>query len=91
MPAKKIVGLTEPAGERVEPAAEATLSGSDPIVRVNVIEVSEVATVTSLSEESALAGVKDQLPDASATTPFLTPPIVTSTLLPAVVIPENVG
>lgn len=54
-PMIKSVGLTEPAGARVEPAADAISSGREPMVRVKVIDEEVVATATSLSPVSSVA------------------------------------
>jgi len=56
-PAKIIVGLREPAGASVDPAADAILSGSEPIVKVKPADVLESATRISLSPERTLADV----------------------------------
>ena len=62
----KSVWLTEPAGARVEPPAVAIFSGTAPIVKVKLTVVAPEVMVTALSPESAVAGVHDQLPEASA-------------------------
>lgn len=90
-PPKTSVGFKEPAGASVEPAAEAMLSGSAPIVKVKLAEVLESATKTVLSPERSAVGVNDQFPDASAVTPVLVPFMVTSTVPDAAVRPEKVG
>ncbi len=81
----------EPAGASELALDEAMFAGTDPIVKVNVTDVVEVATVTVLSPESAVGGVNDQLPELFAITPLFWVPIVMSTLPPAVVTPEKVG
>lgn len=60
------VGRIEPAGARVLPPAEATFCGTDPIVRVKETVWEADVTVTTLSPVKSVAGVHDQLPEASA-------------------------
>ena len=85
------VGLIEPAGARVEPPALAILSGRAPIVNVKLTVVVPEVMATAFSPESAVVGVQDQLPEASAVAPNVCGPTVPLTAAPAVVMPENVG
>lgn len=90
-PPKTSVGFKDPAGAKVEPAADAILSGKAPIVKVKLTEVLASATTIVLSPERSAVGVYDQFPEASAVTPVLVPFTVTSTVPEAVVRPEKVG
>ncbi len=86
-----IVFVTVPAGSSVLAEAEATLSGTSPMVSVNDAVDEPEVIVTGLSPERSVAGVQDQLPEVSAVAVTDWLPTVPVTAVFAVATPLNVG